>query len=280
MVDQGALCLPAVIGFGPALAAVWYVGSRYDGQFSDRRLFALMGVGLILGGVAIVFHLFLDEAFGQGIDLALLGFGLLFPLLETMMKYVVLNLRSLRGQGETAFYGLSLGAGFGAIGVLTVVTRDALSVPGGLWQATLMTQALLRSIGVVGVQATSGLLLGVASARKGDRTRFLQALGLLAAFYLSLLLVGLSGDTSGVALWGSLLVGVALGLGGLVWGIAQVLPQVLDTGTRQRLRRRRLDKVRKMRMDRSRRANRPARAARAPAALATSGRSKGHDDSE
>src|SRR2546425_7114576 len=95
--------------------------------FCARRVFASLAVGLIFGTVASVFAIVLPRG-----DLA--SFAVVVAVsfvFEESFKLVWLNRRSYRGRFDTTFYGVPLGIGAAASGVVAAAwaSREILYVP-------------------------------------------------------------------------------------------------------------------------------------------------------
>src|SRR5216117_1259091 len=122
-----------LLGILPGLAILWVSLRRFDRPqvdhtlFDDRRVFGSLAVGLIFGTVASIFALALPRG-----DLAsfAVAVGVSF-VFEESFKLAWLNRRSYRGRFDTTFYGVPLGIGAAASGVVAAAwaSREILYVP-------------------------------------------------------------------------------------------------------------------------------------------------------
>ena len=151
------------LGPGLAMLLLWAVLRRYEGALNERHLFIALFTGMVLGLVAFLFHGLLDPViFPPGV-FGFLVFVVGFAVLETMMLFVVLNSRWVRGEPQAAFTGVALGAGFSASGVMAL-TYGAAAPP----SAALSPLGLLSITGVAAASTlfrlSAGAILGIGSA--------------------------------------------------------------------------------------------------------------------
>src|SRR5881628_2806232 len=109
-----------LMGILPGLLILWASLRRFDRPhvdhtlFDDRRVFGSLAVGLIFGTVASIFAIVLPRG-----DLASFGVAVAVSFVfEESFKLVWLNRRSYRGRFDTTFYGVPLGIGAAASGVV------------------------------------------------------------------------------------------------------------------------------------------------------------------
>src|SRR5229473_2579648 len=122
-----------LMGILPGLAILWASLRRFDRPyvdhtlFDDRRVFESLAVGLIFGTVASVFAIVLPRG-----DLASFGVAVAVSFVfEESFKMVWLNRRTYRGRFDTTFYGVPLGIGAAASGVIAAgwASQSTLYVP-------------------------------------------------------------------------------------------------------------------------------------------------------
>src|SRR5881275_740651 len=162
-----------LLGILPGLVILWASLRRFDRPqvdhtlFDDRRVFGSLAVGLIFGTVASIFALALPR--GDLVSFAVaVGVSFVF---EESFKLAWLNRRSYRGRFDTTFYGVPLGIGAAASGVVAAAwaSRDILYVP--------ETFALL-----IVYSMSLGLVNADTGASRGDTWRtFLRAIGVRLA---------------------------------------------------------------------------------------------------
>lgn len=183
-IEQSLLCTASAIGVVPAIAILALLLDRFDRYFGHTRLFAIFVVGMVLGIGAFVYHLFLDAAALETVVGGVLLFMIGFPLLETLMKTVVVNWRSLRATPEAGFGGIAVGAGFGAtavIGYSTIVLDGLTWGSGGAVGLALLVLALYAG-GVVPLHAATGLLVGFGAAKRLSFAYTAQAMAVHTGF--------------------------------------------------------------------------------------------------
>ena len=63
------LLITSIIGFGPALAVIWYTLMKYDypyvegACFDDRRVFFLLAIGMVMGTVLLLIERLITPLF-------------------------------------------------------------------------------------------------------------------------------------------------------------------------------------------------------------------------
>ncbi len=163
-----------LLGIVPGLVILWSSLRRFDRPhvartlFDDRRVFGSLAVGLIFGAVASVFTVVLPGGDLSNFAVAV-GITILF---EESFKLAWLNRGSYRGRFDTTFYGVPLGIGAAASGVI---------VAGWASQATLyvpetLVLLIIYSFGLGLVNADTGALIGFGASRGETWGAFLRAL--------------------------------------------------------------------------------------------------------
>jgi len=150
-----------MIGFVPALAFLFIMLYKYEGCFDDRKLFITFAVGVFLGMIAASFEMlkFFDIN-SQYLDfcvLSIIGIAFFHEALKTM----VLNMKRFQGKFDTAFYGGSLGLGFGAMYSFIVVARMF-----NLGDYTSTFLGILVVVGIILLQGSLGALIGYGCSTK------------------------------------------------------------------------------------------------------------------
>ena len=172
MANVGAVV--SLIGFAPAILALYYFLKRYDGFFDDRRLFKVFAVGMVIGMLVAVFHNTSDPFLLAYPDLTILFFVIAFPVFEELFKLIILNMKRFQGRFDTAFYGVAMGAGIGS----TMVLANALiALPtageGEYWSAVGALAVL--SVAQTFMLASTGAFIGIGSAKKDTWTGLIRA---------------------------------------------------------------------------------------------------------
>lgn len=157
-----------LLGIIPGIGILWVSLRRFDRPyvdrtlFDDRRVFGSLAVGLVFGTVASILALSIPR-----FDLLSLVIALTATiLLEESFKLIWLNRRKYRGRFDTTFYGVPLGIGAAASGVVAAawLSRDTLYVPETFGLLSLY------SIGLSLLNADTGALIGFGASR-GDMWR-------------------------------------------------------------------------------------------------------------
>ncbi|MGI0148613.1 MAG: hypothetical protein ACREDF_03660 [Thermoplasmata archaeon] len=165
-----------LLGIVPGLVILWTSLRRFDRPyvdhtlFDDRRVFGSLAVGLVFGTVASIFTLSLLQYAFDLISFAVALAAIL--VFEESFKLIWLNRRTYRGRFDTTFYGVPLGIGAAASGVVAAawVSRETLYVP------ETFGLLLVYSIGLGLVNADTGALIGFGASR-GDMWRsYLRAI--------------------------------------------------------------------------------------------------------
>lgn len=164
-----------LLGIGPGLVILWASLRRFDRPhvdhtlFDDRRVFGSLAVGLVFGTIASIFTLSLPR-FDLITFLIAIAASFVF---EESFKLVWLNRRAYRGRFDTTFYGIPLGVGAAASGVVAAAwaSRDILYMP------ETFGLLVLYSIGLCLVNADSGALIGFGASRGDMWGSFLRAIG-------------------------------------------------------------------------------------------------------
>ena len=165
-----------LLGIVPGIGILWASLRRFDRPlvdhtlFDDRRVFGSLAVGLVFGTVASIFALSLPR-FEDLLVSFLIAVAATF-VFEESFKLIWLNRRTYRGRFDTTFYGVPLGIGAAASGVVAAawVSRDTLYLP------ETLVLLLVYSISLGLVNADTGALIGFGASR-GDMWRsYLRAI--------------------------------------------------------------------------------------------------------
>ncbi|HEC89909.1 MAG: protease PrsW [Thermoplasmata archaeon] len=134
------------LGLIPALI-VLYIGLKgWEGYYKEKTVFILLVIGLIIGFIASIIE-YLTVSAGLIVIL-------LFPLLEQILKTIVLNISSLQEKQETTLYGLAIGLGFGSM-----FMPFSLLLINVKLDLTLLF-LFIGSIGIILFHGATGILLG------------------------------------------------------------------------------------------------------------------------
>ncbi len=191
MNNQTLLFMVSLFGIVPAMLLLYYILATYDEYFKDSTLYVFFAGGMIIGLITFVLQVLIvynNAHFFDFVDIAILLFVLAFAAFEELIKYVILYLKWFQGGHATTYYGVAFGLGFGATPIIGIIYRDVYLNPGNvLSNPFIIPTYLAMSLGYVGLNATTGGLIGYGSA-KGIRWKMLlYALTLHIAFNFILL---------------------------------------------------------------------------------------------
>jgi RsiW-degrading membrane proteinase PrsW (M82 family) len=136
-----------LLGIIPALILLYLSIRQWHEKFLEKIVFLLFIFGIISGFLIAIVQ-----------SQIYFTFELLFiyPLLEQIIKVIILNLRRFQERKETIIYGLSLGLGFGSI----YPPASLLLLSNEIYSPITLVQILLGSIGLVFLHGITGALLG------------------------------------------------------------------------------------------------------------------------
>jgi len=168
-----------ILGIIPALILLYWVLKDWQGEYVEKTLFIMFIIGIITGFIASVIEIF---TLTSGILIIIL-----FPVLEQIMKTMVLNLPRFHLKRSTVLYGLALGLGFGSI--FTPVSMLLANIQTG--SLFVIASILIGSIGIILMHGATGLLIGY-GVYQGNLTKyFLFAVLLYIPVSLGVFLTGL-----------------------------------------------------------------------------------------
>jgi hypothetical protein len=136
------------LGIIPALILLYISLKEWEGEYADKTLFIMFIIGIILGFIAALIEIF---TLSSGLLIIVL-----FPILEQIMKTMVLNLKRFHGKRSSVIYGLSLGLGFGSI--FTPVSMILANIEAS--SPITLFAILIGSIGIIFIHGVTGALIG------------------------------------------------------------------------------------------------------------------------
>jgi len=176
MNNQTLLFMVSLFGIVPAVLLLYYILATYDEYFKDSTLYVFFAGGMIVGLVTFVMQVLViynNAHLFDYIDLSILLFVLAFAAFEELMKYVILYLKWFQGDHATTYYGVAFGLGFGATPIIGIIYRDVYMFPSNvLSNPFIIPTYLAMSLGYVGINATTGGLIGYGSS-KGIRWKMI-----------------------------------------------------------------------------------------------------------
>jgi hypothetical protein len=163
----------AFIGFGPAVLLLYILLYRYEGMFSEKKLFLFFAVGMVAGMAVAAAHSYLELFYLLDLTSALLILVIGLSLLEELIKAIILNYPKFLLKHETPYFGAGLGLGMGSMIVMAlgqeslrnteVLDTSEILITGGI--------LLLYSFNMAFLHGSNGVLVGYGSAT-GDIKRY------------------------------------------------------------------------------------------------------------
>ena len=246
MVDILTIAL-AVVSFGPAFLLMFYTLRDYTFPkaekpfFDDTRVFMMFIFGIVIGMI----FFFIDVGISVSITAAtVILIALSVPLLQGLIKLVILNWPKFQRKVDTGFYGLALGMGIAA--TYSFSRMYYVTMPGnlqfiGMESMDFFSFLVVAMIGVqiVLIQGATTAMIGVGCARGQQWAYFANAM--IYAIGFSLLLYGFTlvsdfaGEISGAVV---LLVAWIICIYAY-WHVHKIdLPRLIEEAKRGRIRRR------------------------------------------
>jgi hypothetical protein len=136
------------LGVIPALILLFIGLKGYDGLYKDKNIFLTFVIGIILGFIAVIMEL-LTLTIGFIVII-------LYPILEQILKTIILNLGKLHGKRETVIYGLSIGLGFGSIFTPVSILLSQIQTE----SIFLFSLIILGSFGIILFHGATGIIIG------------------------------------------------------------------------------------------------------------------------
>lgn len=132
------------------LVILWLSLRRYEGYFSEKKLFLSFLAGMAMGFVVIVIEFLTSE-------INLLMAILVFPTIEQLSKLMILNYRAYREKRDAPIYGLAVGLGFGAI---FVPISALVMIKGQVLDISFILASLLGGLAIIFLHGVTGSMLG------------------------------------------------------------------------------------------------------------------------
>lgn len=166
----------AIAGFGPAIFMLYYTLRDYTvprvklPYFDDTKIFKFFALGVILGMLIYAF-----EEWGRTISGdALIAVVLLFAVMESLMKLVILNFPRFQRKVDTAFCGVALGLGIATTFTFATVYVSLLSVENpGAAEVVIFS---LFGVQLVLLHGSTTTLIGIGAVRGEVKDYFFEAL--------------------------------------------------------------------------------------------------------
>ena len=137
------------MGIIPSLILLFISLKGYEGLYKEKYIFLFFIVGIIAGIISIIIEYLT-------LSIAILSI-LLFPILEHLIKTMILNLKRFHKKRETTIYGLSLGVGFGSVFTPYYIIITTQNQTGDISNLIL---AFLGSLGIILLHGATGVAIG------------------------------------------------------------------------------------------------------------------------
>jgi len=165
----------AIAGFGSSVTLLYFTVSKYtfpkvkEPFFDDSKIFKFFALGIALGMV-----IFALEEWGRGVDETLVAFGVLYAVMEELLKLIILNFPRFQRRIDTAFYGLTLGLGIATTYTFASVYVSLLELDNpGLLEMVAFSLIGLQFVLLHGATTT---MIGVGVVRRDLKGYFSEAL--------------------------------------------------------------------------------------------------------
>jgi len=165
----------AIAGFGFSITLLYFTVSKYTFPkvkkpfFDDSKIFKFFALGIVLG--MIIFAL---EEWGRGADETLIAFGVLYAVMEELLKLIILNFPRFQRRIDTAFYGLTLGLGIATTYTFASVYVSLLELDNpGLLE---MVAFSLIGLQFVFLHGSTTAMIGIGVVRRDLKGYFSEAL--------------------------------------------------------------------------------------------------------
>lgn len=139
------------LGIIPALLLLYLSLKGYEGLYKEKNIFLSFIVGIVVGVVAIIIESIAKTGMGVFFQI------LLFPVVDQLLKTMVLNIGRLHEKKETVIYGLILGLGFGSVFTPFLLITSSSQINMGFFGIFFI---LIGSFGVILLQGACGVCIG------------------------------------------------------------------------------------------------------------------------
>lgn len=137
------------LGVIPSLILLFISLKGYEEIYKDKTVFLTFIAGLVIGIISILIE-YISLKVG-------IFFIILFPLVEQILKTVVLNIGRFQRKKETVIYGLSIGLGFGSIFTPYFILISSKQPSSNLSSLLLV---FLGSLGIIFLHGATGVSIG------------------------------------------------------------------------------------------------------------------------
>lgn len=220
------MTLSSVIGFAPAVLLLYILLRRYEGLFLEKYVFILFAVGMVVGMITSVFHMFSEYS--------LLVLVILFPLFEELAKLVILNNPKLQLKRETVYYGAGLGLGIGSMSIIAIAFRVFIDYPETMGNPQTYFDLVVLSFNFCLLHGATGVIIGYGCSKGEIFNFFFRAYILHAVYNLFFLIYTISG---GVWKYGPLFVATLFAIGLFWYVLSGLLPEAVPPDMQKKRRR-------------------------------------------
>lgn len=165
--------LGSIICFIPAIAILYYILDKNEDCFEEKKIFLSLLIGFFLGLIAAIMEMFgfftlkPNIIYKDNIKYVIYSNYLIMSifviaLFQNALKSLVLSWKRFRQRTDTAFYGASLGLGFGAL--YSFISFSVFFQNFNDYRAFI--SAIFFIIGILFLHCSFGIILGYGSYRE------------------------------------------------------------------------------------------------------------------
>lgn len=151
-----------ISGIVVTLFIMWFSLRKYEGYFSEKKLFLSFLAGIAMGFVIIIIEFLTSSA-------SSIVIFLLFPLMEQLSKLMILNHRTFREKKDTPIYGLAVGLGFGSI---FVPISTLVFLRGKVPELTFAVVSIIIGLALIFLHGATGSMIGYGIGYMGGERKW------------------------------------------------------------------------------------------------------------
>ncbi|MCD6411050.1 MAG: protease PrsW [Thermoplasmata archaeon] len=144
------------------LFIMWFSLRKFEGYFSEKKLFLSFLAGIAMGFVVIIIEFLTSSA-------SSIVIFLLFPLMEQLSKLMILNYRTFREKKDTPIYGLAVGLGFGSI---FVPISTLVFFRGKVPELTFAAMSIIIGLALIFLHGATGSMIGYGIGYMGGERKW------------------------------------------------------------------------------------------------------------
>ncbi len=151
--------LTAVVAFLPPIIFLYLTLDPFEGLFEMRRITIFFTAGLIAGSLVILFQTSVLFTWGLASSFIglIIGYVLLFPVVETLLKTIIFNFPKFQKRFQTMFDAVAFGTSYGA--AFPLISLASSSQSSG--EVTFSTTLILLGLCIATSSLHTGLTLTI-----------------------------------------------------------------------------------------------------------------------